>query len=97
MPINDTKILVFNQYQKLDKTPSNIYVDLESLINKMDRCKNNPQKLSTVKVREHIQPAFSMITPLSFKDTENKHDLHRGEDYTKKVSRILEKKVKEDN
>ena len=63
----------------------------------MDRCKNNPQNLSTIKVREHIQPVFLMITPLSFKDIENKHDLHRGEDYTKKVSRILEKKVKEDN
>ena len=34
MPSEDTKILELDQYQKYDKTPFTIYVDLESLIEK---------------------------------------------------------------
>ena len=41
---DDTKILGFNQYQKSDKTPFIIYADLECIIEKIDGCKNNPQK-----------------------------------------------------
>ena len=35
-------IIEFNQYQKSDKTPFNIYADLECIIEKIDRCKNIP-------------------------------------------------------
>ena len=42
MPSEDTKILEFNQYQKSDKAPCIIYVDLEYLMEKIDGCKNNP-------------------------------------------------------
>ena len=41
MPSEDTKVLFFNQYQNSDKAPFIIYVDLESLIQKIDGCKNN--------------------------------------------------------
>ena len=43
MPPEDTKMLEFNQYHKSDKTPCIIYADLESLIEKIDGCKNNPE------------------------------------------------------
>ena len=32
MPSEDTKILKFNQYQKLDKAPFIIYVDFECIL-----------------------------------------------------------------
>ena len=54
MPSKDTKTLKFNQYQKPDKVPSIIYAYLESLIKKVDACKNNPVKSPTPKIGEHI-------------------------------------------
>ena len=53
MPSEDTKISQFNQYQKLDQTPSAIYADFEPLIKNVSS-KNNPEKLSTTKVGKHI-------------------------------------------
>ena len=35
-----------------------IYVDLESLLEKTDVCKKNPEKPSTTKVSEHIPLGF---------------------------------------
>ena len=64
MPSEDTKKLVFNQYQKPDKTLFLIYAVLESLIEKVDECKINPENSSTAKLGEHIPPGFSMFTIL---------------------------------
>ena len=58
MPFEDTKILEFNQYQKSDKTPFVIYTDLECLIEKIDRCKNNPENLSISKRRQTYSNRF---------------------------------------
>ena len=74
MPSEDTKILEFNQYQKSDKAPFVIYADLECLIEKTDRSKNNPENLSTAKVSEHIPSGFSISTILSFKSIKNKEE-----------------------
>ena len=38
------------KFLKSVKTPSIIYADLESLIKKIDECKNNHKKLPTTKV-----------------------------------------------
>ena len=54
MPIEGTKILEFNQYQKSDKASFIFYPDLECLINNIDGCKNNPETSFTTKVRKHI-------------------------------------------
>ena len=62
MPSEDTKILKFNQYKKSDKAPYIIYAGLECLIEKIDRCKNNPQNSFTTKGSEHIPSVFSMST-----------------------------------
>ena len=45
IPSEDTMILKFNQYYKGDKTSFTILEDLESLIGKIDRCKNNSKIL----------------------------------------------------
>ena len=44
-------ILKFNQFMKSDKMLYIIYVDLESLIEKIDGCANNPEKSWTTKNR----------------------------------------------
>ena len=50
MPSEETNILEFNQYRKPDKIPSIVYVDLGSLIKKVDGCKTKPEKSSTTNV-----------------------------------------------
>ena len=70
MPSEDTKTLELNQYKKSDERPWNIYADLECLIKKIDRCKNNLENSSTTKVSEHIPPGFSMSTISLFKTIE---------------------------
>ena len=41
MTSKDTKTLEFNQNLKSDQMPSAIHTDLESLIKRIDACKNN--------------------------------------------------------
>ena len=89
MPSEDTKILEFNQYQKSDKAPFIIYVDLEYIIEKIDRCKNNPENSSTTKVSEHISSGFSMSTLFSFRSIGNKHDVCRIKDCMKRFCEYL--------
>ena len=84
MSSEDNKILELNQYHKFDKAPFIIYTDLECLIEKIDGCKNNPEKSSTTKVSEHVPSGFSLSTISSFKSIENKHDVYRGKDCMKK-------------
>ena len=59
IPSKNTKILVFNQYQKsIPKIPFIVYADLECLIKKLDRYKNNPKNSFTTEVSEHISSPF---------------------------------------
>ena len=75
MPSEDTKILESNQYQKFDKVPFIIYVDLECLIEKINVWKNNPESSSTTKVSKYILSGFSMSTISLFRSIENKHNV----------------------
>ena len=75
MPSEDTIILEFNQNQKFDKAPFIIYADLECIIKKIHRCKNNPEN------------SFSTIS-LS-RSIENKNNVYRGKDYMKKFCEFL--------
>ena len=54
MPEEDNKILKYNQGEKFMKVPFIIYADLESLLEKMNTCHNNPEKSSATKI--NIQP-----------------------------------------
>ena len=82
MHSNDTKILEFNQYLKSDEISYIIYKDLESFIKKRkDGCKNNFEKLSAVKLTDHISCAWGylMSTIWTSDGIKNKHDVYRGE------------------
>ena len=78
MPSEETKISEFNQYHKFDKVPLIIYADLECLMEKIDRFKNNRGNSCTTKVCEHVPSGFSMSTTFSFRGLENKHDVCKG-------------------
>ena len=84
----NTKILEFNQYLKSDKAPFIIY-DFECIIEKIERCKNNPKTSSTTNVIEHFPSGFSMSTISSFRSLENKHDVYRGKGCMKNFCEFL--------
>ena len=89
MPFKDTKILELNQFHNSDKTRSTIYADLESLIEQNDQCENSPEQQYTTKVSEHIPSGFSLSTVLSFKNTETKHNVCRGNNCMKRFYESL--------
>ena len=53
MPEKDNRILKYNQEDKSMKVPFIIYADLESLLEKMNTCHNNPEESSTTKINKH--------------------------------------------
>ena len=61
-----------------------IDANLQSMIKKIDNCKNNPEKSSTTKIGEHIPCGYSMSTIWTFDSITNKLSLYRGEEYVKK-------------
>ena len=83
MPSKDTKVIIFNQYQKADKALLITYANLECLMEKIGGCKNNPENASTTKVDEHFLSGFSMSTIFPFKSIANKHDMYRCKDCMK--------------
>ena len=85
MPPENKKILEFNQYQKSAKAQFIIYADLECVIEKIKECKNNLENSSTAKIGKRIPSDFKISAISSFNRIENKHDVHRGKDYMKKL------------
>ena len=57
----------------------------------MGGCKNNLEKLSTVKVGKYMLSGLSMSTISSFKDIKDKHDVYRGKDCKKKSCECFKK------
>ena len=53
IPEEDIKIFKYNQGKKSMKVLFIIYADLESLLEKMNTCHNNPEKSSTTKINIH--------------------------------------------
>ena len=83
MPEEDNKILKCNQGEKSMKVPFIIYAVLESLLEKMSTCNNNPEKSSTTKINKHTPFGYSLFTHCSCDTTKNKLDYYRAKDYMK--------------
>ena len=57
-----------------------IYSDLESLLEKMSTCHNNPEKISTTKINKHTASGYLIFTHCTFDTTKNNVDCYRGKD-----------------
>ena len=62
------------------KVPFIIYDDLESLLEKMSTCHNNPAKSSITKRNKHSPSGYSLFTYCSFGFTKNKLDCYKSKD-----------------
>ena len=65
------------------KVPFIIYADLNSLLEKMNTCHNNPEKSSTTKINKHTPSGYSLFTHCSFDTTKNRLDYYRGKNCIK--------------
>ena len=83
MPKEDNKILKYNPRENYMKVPFIIYADLESLLEKINTCHNNPEKSSTTKINQHTPSGYSLFKHCSFDKTKNKSNYYRGENCTK--------------
>ena len=103
IPEKDNKILKYNQGEKSIKVPFIIYADLESLLEKMNTCHNNPEKLSTTKINKHTPSGCSLFTHCSFDTRKNKLYNYRGKncmrnfclDLSEHVTKIINYEKKE--
>ena len=84
MPEEDNKILKYNHREKSMIVPFTIYTDLESLLEKMNTCHNNPENLSTSKINKHTPCGYSLLTHCSFDATKNRFNYYRSENCMKK-------------
>ena len=73
------------------KVPFIIYADLESLLERMNACHNNPEKSSTTKMNKHTLFAHSLFTHCSFDPKKNKLDYYRGKNCMKNFCLDLRK------
>ena len=70
--------------KKSEKSPIIIDADFESLLGKLNGCKNNLENSSTRNFIGDTPSGFLMSEKQSFKDMQNKHDVYRGKGCTKK-------------
>ena len=80
MPKDNNKILKHNHIEKSMKIPFIIHADLESLLEKMSACHNNPEESSTTKINKHAPSGYSLFTNCSFDLTKCKLHFYRGKD-----------------
>ena len=61
MPKEDNKTLKYNHGEKSMKILFITYACIDSLLEKINACYNNPKKLSTTKTNSHT-PTYSLLT-----------------------------------
>ena len=91
MSNKNNEILRYNHGENSMKVPFIIYSDLESLLEKISTCHNNPKKSSTDKINKQTAPGYSLFTFCSFDAAKNKLDYYRGHDCMKKFCKDLKK------
>ena len=89
MPTKDNNAIKYNQGEKSIKLPFVVYADLESLLEKMSTCYNNPEESSTTKINKHTPSGYSIFTHCSFDKSKNKLNCYRGEDCMTKFCKDL--------
>ena len=66
MPEECNKIIENNHGEKSMQVPFIIYAGLESLLEKMNTCHNNPEKSSTIKINKHAPSGYFIAYTLFF-------------------------------
>ena len=79
----DNKILNYNRGEKSMRASFVIYADLESLLEKINTCNNNPEKSSTTKINKHTPSGYSLFTHCACDTTKNKLVYYRGKNCMK--------------
>ena len=80
MPKENNKVSKYNNGEKSMKVPCIIYANLESLLEKIGTCYNNPKKSLTSKIKLHTA-CGSLFTNCSFDNTKTKLGYYKGKDY----------------
>ena len=94
MPDKENNVLKYKNGEKFMKAPFNIYVDMESLLEKISTCHNNPNESSATKTNKHTPSGYSLFTHCLFDTTENRPDYY--EDLKKHVTKIINYKKRND-
>ena len=74
------KILKYSHGEMSLKAPAIIYADLESFLEKMHSCQNNPEKSYTDKKTKYMPSAYSLFTNCSCDSVKNNLDCYKSED-----------------
>ena len=80
MPDENNKILRYNSGEKSLKVSFIIYADLECLLEKIDKCQNNPKKSYTEKKAKHKPSGYLLVTCCSFDKSKTEWSYYRGKD-----------------
>ena len=83
MPEEYNETFKYSEREKSIKSPFIIYADLECLLEKMNTCHNNPEKLLTTKINKHTPSGYSLFTHCSFDTAKNRLDYYRGKNCVK--------------
>ena len=83
----------YNHGEKSMKLPFIIYPNVESLLEKISTCHNNPKKLSTTKINKHISSGYSIFTHCWYDATRDKLDCHRCKDCMERFCKDLKEHV----
>ena len=78
MPDGDKKILKYNPGAKSLEASFINYVDLECLLEKIDVCRNNPEKPYEENKAKHTPSGYSIVTCCSFDKSKNERKYYRG-------------------
>ena len=61
IPKKYNKIVQYNNVENSMKVLFIIYADLESLLEKMSTCHNNPERSSTIKINSQTPSGYSLL------------------------------------
>ena len=93
MPKEDNKILKYNHGENSMKVQFIIYAGVESFLEKMSTCHNNPETSSTTKINKHTLSGYSVFTNCSFDLTKSNLDRYRGKDCMERFYKDLKERA----
>ena len=92
MPDKDNNILKYNPREKCMRVSFIIYAHLESLLENISTCHNDPEKLLTTKINRYTPSSNSFFTHCLFYTTKNREpDCYRGKECVENFCKTLQK------